>query len=278
MSQRALHVWLPVGGMIAAAWLFLGVMAIDLARVVSAGALGPGMSIFEAAVNNLSLSLGNLCRPLTEAELASGAIGPMLRVVVMWLAMSIAMMLPTAVPLIATYVDFSFANPERVPQRQVYALIAGYLIVWFGFSVSAAALQIGLSRALVLDGAMVGRLGWVSAAFLVIAGAYQFSALKASCLARCRAPFATFLGMWRDGLRGALIMGLKQGGYCLGCCWALMLLAFVGGVMNVLWMAAAMALMLVEKLPSAGERLTQGIGILLIAAGAFVAVSTALSA
>lgn len=272
MSPRTIQIWLPLGGIVIAAWVFVALMSLELARVVSAGALGPGMSIFDALADNLTFSVGNICRPLTEAELRDGGWGPFSRVVLMWSAMSIAMMLPTAIPLIATYVDFSIGNREKVPKRQVWALICGYLVVWFGFSILMAWLQLSLSRAVVLDGTLVNQWPWLSALFLLLAGLYQFSALKETCLSKCRSPFSTFMGMWRDGVGGAFTMGARQGLYCLGCCWALMLLAFVGGVMNIVWMACAMVIMLLEKLPSIGARLTTPVAVLLIGLSGYMAV------
>lgn len=272
MSNRAIQVWLPLGGIVLAAWVFLGLMSLELARVVSAGALGPGMSIFDALADNVIFSIGNICRPLTEQELLEGGWWPFARIVIMWSAMSVAMMLPTAIPLIATYIDFSIGNPAKVPQRQVWALISGYVMVWFGFAVLAAALQVAMSRAVVLDGTLVGQWPWLSAAFLFAAGVYQFSALKASCLAKCRSPFSTFMGMWRDGVMGAIQMGAHQGLFCLGCCWALMLLAFVGGIMNIVWMAFAMLVMLIEKLPVWGGSLTAPLGVLLIIASGYMSM------
>ncbi len=270
MSPRLIQVWLPLGGIVFAAWVFLGVMSLELALVVSAGALGPGMSIFSGLTDTVTFSIGNICRPLTEAELHSGAWGPFVRVVIMWSAMSTAMMLPTAIPLIATYTDFSIGNPQKVPRKQIWAVIAGYVIVWLVFSLIAAGLQIALSRAVLLNGGLVSRWPFLSVGFLLLAGLYQFSPLKESCLAKCRAPFVTFMRMWRDGMGGALDTGVRQGLYCLGCCWALMLLAFVGGVMNIIWMAAAMFIMMMEKLPVFGDRLTWPLGAMLIAASGFL--------
>ncbi len=272
MSNRAIHIWLPLGGIVLAAWAFLALMSLELARVVSAGALGPGMSIFETLTETVTLSIGNICRPLTEAELQNGEWGPFVRILAMWSTMSIAMMLPTAIPLIATYIEFSKGNPTKVPPRQIWALIAGYGMIWLGFSCFATGLQIALSRTVILDGSLVSQWPWLSAAFLLVAGLYQFSTLKENCLSKCRSPFATFMGMWRDGLAGAIQMGLKQGLYCLGCCWALMLLAFVGGVMNIIWMAVAMIIMLIEKIPFGEDHVTAPLGMLLIVASGYMAM------
>jgi len=110
----------------------------------------------------------------------------------------------------------------------------------------------------------------LSVSLLLLAGLYQFSPMKAACLARCRSPLAFFLSEWRGGMTGALHMGLKHGLDCLGCCWALMLLAFVGGTMNLIWMALATVLMTLEKLPSFGRPLTKPVGALLIFCAVYV--------
>jgi len=272
MTQRALHVWLPIAGIVLAAWVFLALMGLELARLVSIGALGPGMTVFEALTADVTFAVGSICRPMTNAELINGGWVSFARIVAMWSIMTIAMMLPTAVPLIATYTDFSIGNPARVPPRQIWTLVGGYLVVWLGFSFVASTLQVALSRAALMSDGLVVNWPLLSAAFLVLAGLYQFTPLKAACLARCRTPLPTFLGMWRDGMTGALAMGVRQGLFCLGCCWALMLLAFVGGVMNIVWMTIAMVFMALEKLPVPGERLTTLLGALLIAGGGYMTV------
>jgi len=111
----------------------------------------------------------------------------------------------------------------------------------------------------------------LSAMLLLVAGLYQFSAIKAACLSRCRSPLAFLMSEWRDGLAGAFRMGLRHGLDCLGCCWVLMLLAFVGGTMNLIWMGLATGLMTLEKLPSIGRPLTKPVGAVLIGCAAYVA-------
>ncbi len=176
----------------------------------------------------------------------------------MWALMSAAMMAPTALPAFATYDDLSHVAPTGFAR-----LLAGYLAAWLGFSALAAGAQVGLQEA-----GLLGALGEsvslpLTVALLLGAGLYQFSALKEACLARCRAPLAFFLAHWEEGpLRNGLRLGLD----CVGCCWALMALAFVGGTMNLAFMGLAMLLMTLEKLPDLGRPLTRPLGAALIAA------------
>ncbi len=188
----------------------------------------------------------------------------------MWAVMSVAMMAPTAVPMLATLSDV-FAGASHASW---WSFLGGYVAVWLGFSGLASALQLSL-----VDRQLVGHDGasgsaWLSAGVLLAAGAYQFSSVKQRCLQQCSRPMTFLMRFWRDGVAGAFSMGARHGVACVGCCWLLMLLAFVGGVASVAFMALATALMVVEKLPSVGRRLSAPLGIVLIAAGlAFVAVA-----
>jgi predicted metal-binding membrane protein len=182
--------------------------------------------------------------------------------VMMWALMTLAMMAPTAVPVLATLRTVL----HREGTRRWWLFLGGYLAVWLAFAAAAAALQRTLmSLDLVApDGAAVR---WLGAVVLVVAGMYQFSALKRRCLSECVAPMTWFLRHWRDGNGGAVRMGLLHGATCLGCCWALMLLGFVGGLASVGLMVVAAALMVVEKLPSVAARLTIPLGVALVVAG-----------
>src|SRR6056297_341375 len=181
------------------------------------------------------------------------------RIVVMWSLMSAAMMAPTALPAFATYEDLGQSAETRLG-----ALVAGYLAVWLGFSVIAAGAQMALFNAGLLTAFGDSRSGALSAALLALAGAYQFSPAKEACLSKCRRPLAFFMAHWNEG---AWRNGLRLGLVCLGCCWALMTLAFVGGVMNLAFMGLATAIMVIEKLPDLGRWLTRPLGGLLLAGG-----------
>lgn len=177
----------------------------------------------------------------------------------MWVLMSAAMMAPTAVPALATYDDLG-----QVTKTAFWQLLGGYIAVWVGLSGVAALAQVGLFRA-----GLIGGLGQslslpLTVALLIGAGLYQFSAMKEACLLRCRAPLTFFIQHWEEGpFRNGLRLGLD----CVGCCWALMALAFVGGTMNLGFMGLAMLLMTLEKLPDIGRHLTKPLGGMLIASG-----------
>ncbi len=187
---------------------------------------------------------------------------------IMWGLMALGMMTPTFLPALATYDDLLQAGAAR--RTGFWALLAGYLSVWLAFALLAAQLQVTLAAAglLTAQGESVSR--WLTAGLLALAGGYQFSAVKAACLSRCRRPLAFFMQHWREGPWGAAVMGLRLGGLCLGCCWALMLLAFIGGAMNLFWMGLGMVLMTFEKLPDVGRLVTRPLGGLLVLAAAWV--------
>jgi predicted metal-binding membrane protein len=188
----------------------------------------------------------------------------------MWALMSAGMMLPTAAPTLRSYSTLSAGQPHRIDAANVWGLAAGYMAVWLLFAVGAGILQWELARWRLLSAEGSSLSMTFSALLLFVAGLYQFSTMKAACLSRCRSPLAFFMSEWRDGFGGAIRMGLKHGRNCLGCCWALMLLAFVGGTMNLAWMVLSTLLMTLEKLPSIGRPLTKPMGTLLILAGATV--------
>lgn len=235
--------WLALYGLVLGCWLALALMAVppdlrDVARIF-------GGAFWEA-----------FCT--TTPDVAG-----YLRLWLMWALMAGAMMAPTALPALATYDDLG-----RSTETDMAALLGGYLAVWLGFAALAAGLQMALFG-----------MGWVSAfgdsrsqllsgALLVLAGGYQFSALKEACLSKCRMPLTFFMAHWDEG---ALRNGLRLGAVCLGCCWALMLLGFVGGVMSLGFMGLATLVMTLEKL-RAGAWITRPLGIVLIGAGLGVAL------
>jgi len=150
---------------------------------------------------------------------------------------------------------------ETVP---IGAFAAGYLTVWLGFAVGATALHYALEHAGLVSTMMMGsRSRWLSGAVLIATGLYQLSPLKNVCLAQCRAPASFLARHWRPHTSGALLLGSGHGAYCVGCCWMLMTLLFVGGVMNLIWIAALTTLVLVEKVLPHGQWIGRGAGIAL---------------
>jgi predicted metal-binding membrane protein len=193
-------------------------------------------------------------------------VGDFVAAALMWGAMTLAMMLPSAAPMIVTYAeiaDMAALKGERIVSP--FVLAAGYHLVWFGFAIGAALLQGGMTHAGLLDAASASTPGLLSAALFVGAGLYQFSTLKHVCLRQCQHPFPFFFANWTTKPFGVLGLGMRQGIYCLGCCWVLMLLMFAVGVMNIVWLLILALVVIGEKLTS---RFTRPIGILLIVIGA----------
>lgn len=192
----------------------------------------------------------------------------LLLLLAMWVVMMVGMMLPSAAPTLLLYATVLRKSvPGANAPLLVYAFAAGYLLIWTSFSFAATVLQRLLSELLLLSPMMeLQNRAWAGA-LLVIAGAYQLTPMKRSCLESCRSPAAFIAQHWRTGGLGALRMGLAHGLYCLGCCWALMLLLFVGGVMN-LWVIAAITLfVLLEKVAPHGAQGGRLSGALLILLG-----------
>ncbi|MFN2445943.1 MAG: DUF2182 domain-containing protein [Vicinamibacterales bacterium] len=185
----------------------------------------------------------------------------------MWTVMMTAMMLPSASPLVLLYGVAARRSAEPAAGRQIYALAAGYLIVWTVFSLGATALQRALAAHLVVSPMMEATSSRISATLLLMAGVYQVTPIKHACLRTCRSPLGFLMSRWRSGSFGAFRMGLEHGAYCVGCCWALMLLLFAGGVMNLTVIAALTAFVAFEKLVPLGLRGARVSGALLMAAG-----------
>jgi predicted metal-binding membrane protein len=187
---------------------------------------------------------------------------------VMWAVMMVAMMTPSAAPMILT---FATLNRRRQAQRGPFVptgvFVLGYLLVWGGFSVVATGVQWGLHTAALLSPMMVSTSPALGGLLLLAAGIFQWTPLKSTCLTQCRSPLGFLMTEWREGAWGALVMGLRHGSYCVGCCWALMALLFVVGVMNLLWVAVIAALVLVEKVLPRGELVGRVAGGVLVLAG-----------
>jgi predicted metal-binding membrane protein len=192
----------------------------------------------------------------------------------MWAVMMVGMMLPSASPVLLLYggVARRSATGASEASRQIYALAAGYLVVWALFSLAATALQRLLATLLLVSSMMEITSPVVGAMLLVIAGAYQLTPIKQACLRTCQSPLGFLMSRWRRGLAGAFRMGLEHGALCVGCCWALMLLLFVGGVMNLAVIAALTAFVAFEKLTPFGARDARISGVLLIAAALWMLV------
>ena len=188
----------------------------------------------------------------------------------MWAVMMTGMMLPSAAPLLLLYGAAARRSSPQTAARQTYALAAGYVAAWTTFSLGTTALQRALASLLLLSPMMEAANSRVSAALLLIAGVYQWTPLKNACLHTCQSPVGFLMGRWRSGGRGAFWMGLEHGSHCVGCCWALMLLLFAGGVMNVLVIVVLTAFVVLEKLVPVGRLGARISGAFLIGAGCWV--------
>ena len=189
---------------------------------------------------------------------------------IMWMVMMIAMMLPTAGPMILT---FSFISRDRKQKEQPYVktsiFVAGYLIVSIAYSLLVTLLQLWLQSNAVLTSVGTSNSYMFSGILLLAAGIFQWSKIKQACLRFCRNPFNFLIVNWKENISGALHMGIKHGLLCTGCCWALMLLMFVGGVMNLLWMIVITAIILIEKVAPRGDIFAKAAGVAMAVTGIY---------
>lgn len=194
----------------------------------------------------------------------------------MWIVMMAGMMLPSAAPVLLLYAGALRRKQETgALVASVYALGAGYLLIWTLFSVAATALQRILSETFVLTPMMEPATPSLAAVVLLLAGVYQLTPLKSTCLQACRSPLSFLMQHWRPGASGAFRMGVKHGLYCLGCCWALMLLLFAGGVMNISVIAGLTMVVLFEKVAPFGGQTGRALGVGLIGLAVWLLVRTA---
>lgn len=189
----------------------------------------------------------------------------------MWFVMMIAMMTPSVTPLV---IIFTLINRKRQQQQNPYIssgyLLSGYFLIWAAFSLFATLLQWLLQRASLLNPEMITTSKVLGGIILIAAGIFQFTPLKNTCLSNCRSPIGFIHQHWKDGKGGAIRMGIQNGVYCLGCCWILMILLFVSGIMNILWIAIISLFVLIEKFLSSVKVISFIVGIALIAYGIIV--------
>lgn len=250
LNRQRLTLITGITAMVVLSWLYLIDMAVEMAAMPMEGMSMEGMSMEHMV---MPMSWGAL-------ELAL--------LFVMWAVMMVAMMLPSATPMILTFLSIN--QKRQSAQRPVvptYIFIAGYLVVWTAYSLAATALQWVLHEQALITSGMATSGALLSGLILIVAGGFQLTPLKNVCLQNCRSPLTFLMSEWREGYRGAFVMGLRHGSYCVGCCWALMLLLFVAGVMNLLAVALIAVFVLLEKLVPKGELVARASGSLLILAG-----------
>ena len=212
----------------------------------------------------MAFDMGHPLAQLTMTQSTTWGWDNLLAVGCMWAVMMAAMMLPSALPMVQAFMVLCHRHGEAAHAR---SFVIAYLLVWLAFSLAATGLQWLLQAAGWVDPMIVSTSAVLTGVLLVVAGVYQFSPLKRLCLARCRTPMGFLIGEWRGGASGAFVMGLRHGLFCLGCCWALMVLLFVGGAMNLAWIAALSIVVAMEKLIPQGQGLATLLGLGLIAAG-----------
>ena len=186
---------------------------------------------------------------------------------IMWSVMMVGMMSPSAAPVIVLFSEMGASRGDPHASTKSILFGVGHLSVWIAFSAVAALLQWTLHQAASLSPEMTVMSSPIAGAILIGAGAYQLSPFKGACLKRCQTPIGFLLGNWREGTSGALELGLRHGLFCVGCCWALMFVLFVVGVMNLVWVAALTAFVLVEKFGPSGTWISRAGGVSMIAAG-----------
>lgn len=238
-------VWCALIVLIALSWGYLFALHKEMSALANGGA-----------------SAAELLRTMTQPWQAADV----LFTFAMWFVMMIGMMAGSAAPMLLLFAATEARRGSRI-SLAVASFGAGYLAVWLGFSALATLAQWALHNAGLLSPLMVTTEPRVGGAILLVAGVYQLTPLKAACLALCRSPLGFMMTHWRDGRAGAWRMGLAHGLHCLGCCWALMGVLFVVGVMNLLWVAALTLLVLLEKVGFAPLLVARATGIALVAAG-----------
>ncbi len=222
--------------------------------------------------------MGDMGMGMAMADMRSWSAADFGLMFVMWAVMMAAMMAPSAAPMLVVFAAVNRKRREReAPYVPTAVFLAGYVIVWTAFALVATLGNWGLHQASLLSSMMgAATSGYLGGALLLVAGAFQWSPLKYACLKQCRTPMGFLMTSWREGPRGAMRMGLEHGLFCLGCCWALMLLLFVLGVMNLVWIAALAAFVLAEKVAPMGERVSRVTGVLLVGWGVWAIATAAL--
>lgn len=267
-SARRLVALVLIAALATLGWAYLAIMVASMAPG-DVAALGPGMGLVERVVGGgsdafLRALFASLC---AMPQTAGWSVADLVLVFLMWLAMIGAMMLPTAAPMITTYAEIADTAARQGKRVAPIAIVVGgYLTVWAGFAVLATLAQWAAVAALVLTPHMTAASPVLVGALFLIAGLYQFTPLKHACLTRCRSPFPVLFGRWSERPADIFRLGLDEGINCLGCCWALMLLMFAVGVMNIVWMVALAIVSMVERLTT-GRTVPNAVGIVLVLIG-----------
>lgn len=275
-SRPHLAVAVFVAVAFALGWAWMGAMIAGMLAATDMSTLGPGMGLFNR-LNGLAgltpevrAALTVLCGPVSE----HWSLADWTTVAAMWVAMVAAMMLPTAIPVFRAYADLG-AERARAGERIVSPIVLGlgYLAVWVAFAIVATLAQGLLTQARLLTPAGLPASEVLAGTTMIAAGIYQFSPLKGACLTRCRTPHPFFADNWTNRVSGVFRQGLAQGLDCLGCCWALMVVMFAVGVMNVIWIVLLGAIMTIEKITSS-VWVSRVIGLIFVVWGAALVLAS----
>jgi predicted metal-binding membrane protein len=240
--------------------------------VVAVGLLGLAGLAWIYLAHSASLMSGH--HGMAMPDTAPWSIGQAAGLAVMWIIMMVAMMLPSATPVILLFASLTRRRRlQGVLAAPVSVFVLGYLLAWAGYAVLAALTQSALHSAALLSPAMTSESPLLGGGILILAGLYQWLPVKGACLSHCRSPLGFFTSEWREGAGGALVMGFRHGSYCVGCCWALMALLFVTGVMNLFWVVVIAGFVLAEKVVPNGRLLGRITGALLAGWGLWMVVS-----
>ena len=196
--------------------------------------------------------------------------------VLAWQMMIAAMMLPSSLPLVGLYARASSRAPQR--RRAMTAFLGGYALVWSAFGLAAFGADAGLHAAVNSSPWLKNHDWWIGGSVLALAGAFQFTSLKDACLDKCRHPAQFMTRYYERGVGGGLRLGMRHGAFCVGCCWALMLVMFAAGVASLIWMALLTGVMIHEKTRPAGARAVPVTGVALLAAASVVLAYSAAAA
>jgi predicted metal-binding membrane protein len=237
--------------------------AVTLVALVGASLLAWAYILAGAGMDMAAMEVGSMSMPgMTMSNVWTPSYFALM--LVMWAIMMVAMMLPSAAPMILLFATIERRRHQTAPFVATAIFSAAYLVVWSAFSVAATLLQWMLDRWAVLSPTMATTSGLIAGAVLIAAGIYQFTPLKQACLRGCRSPLEFISRYWSSGPFG---IGLRHGFYCVGCCWVLMLLLFVSGVMNLIWVAVIAVFIWIEKVAPRGPWLGYGVGVLLVGWG-----------
>ncbi|MEP1206434.1 MAG: DUF2182 domain-containing protein [Rhizobiaceae bacterium] len=275
-------VYALTGFAVVIAWIWLIFLAAGASQVVGTDAVGPGMEFWRGLLSRLNVDPADdgllafilkICAPVAPGGFTFGVF---VSTFFMWTAMSLAMMLPSAGAMIRTYADIADVAAQKGEEVVPLAvLVLGYLSVWAGFALAMSLFQLVLIGAGLAADPVFPLQGVLAGSILIVAGAYQFSGLKDACLQKCRNPFSILFGRWSQSPAKIFKLGAEQGTYCLGCCWALMLVMLVVGTMNLAWMAFFTLFAILEK--SGKGQVTSYLsgGILLLWGGILIIIALA---